>query len=1023
MLGSVQAQTSYYHQTRTFVPVEFNIEGIATEYVLYSTATQLTSVVKGTNIVINSNNTYAIEKQAFAVGFETSVDAWNAATNYSGATLNHSGKVYNNVGWVRGIKSTNGAWGAYIWTLQNQIAFQSSTSSWWKNEDCIPVAISNVFVGSLGNYGPMSNVVDIGPVVDSAFVYPEAGQTNEATYQVDYTNVFYQLVIPDIWINPIEAYACVWSTNPIQFTVYGTNIPNGVTWTLYQTNFDGHAVLQTNVDWHYASVTPGNIATNYKIRATSVDNTNFYDEVNLYVFNVNLEIYKPKVIDPTEEMIPDSYKMATGSVTFVNLDNDDNDSKFDYNGSGTHDDIVTGGDNELVKVKLKLTPVTLNAGTVKLTATEGSSTIAVWTNNEKSVSYTLGNSLNVPSDFIVEGNSLVKTLWVEGISAHTTQRAAKLKMEYTTGATTCSNEVALTVVGIDQIVWKGKTNSVSDTSTLDADPNWPSGLTPNAVRVFPDARVVGGSVEANPRDKVGVEVTLTVEPPYEIKVYLKSFDVDDPSAATNVVDNETAEKDNRGNSPSQDGQFDGEVGGIKELSFQANVKTTNCDFQVTMQPGDNFRIVASGDKDFLGQLENNDNTQNSGATEAEKNVNKQRICSANVTGTVAEREIRLADHYASDTLTVWRFLHVEVDSMTAPPTTGAEKNTVDGNITTIAGNGTVAQTATLSVNLKTGLSPQDNSTNLTAGTGNGRFENGWVKIGSGSGTLGETQTTSLLGNGDDYVRKDGGIDIPAIVSKTGESDVDGKVIAWSGTTFTLNVLSGTLTTNYNDGALNVAGVSMTVSSVDTNNNVVTVSATQNIPFVLHDDDDDNILPGSVSVADLQESDNPAVNKMASVYIRPVSDGGGSLSNNQTNVVFALNTESSSVYNWGSRGNNAQRFWVAYYLAAFQDSFEFLVNDFDPNSEGGTWGSANNTPLNSGVLIYLESQRDGGLTTDWRSRVTVHELGHNFGLEHGPTISVEVDGIMHKYAPAGTASSNYFWRPADINIIRSVSNPN
>lgn len=41
--------------------------------------------------------------------------------------------------------------------------------------------------------------------------------------------------------------------------------------------------MQTNGNWHYRDVIPGNIATNYKIRATSVDNTNFYDEVNFAV--------------------------------------------------------------------------------------------------------------------------------------------------------------------------------------------------------------------------------------------------------------------------------------------------------------------------------------------------------------------------------------------------------------------------------------------------------------------------------------------------------------------------------------------------------------------------------------------------------------------------------------------------------------------------------------------------------------------------------------------------------------------
>lgn len=288
MLGVAMAQeTPYYHiDERSFVPIEFNIEGTPTEYILYSVATQLTTIVKGEPIKIDTNNTHAIEKRAvYSLGYGSALDAWNAAINYNATVSNYQGKIFDNVGWVMGTRSVSTNWGAYVWILQNQIAFQSSTSSWWKNEDCIPVAISNVMVGTLGNYGPMSNVVDIGPYLDAA-TFPGDGLTNEAIYQADYTNVYYEVVIPDIWINPIEAYAYVGETNSVQFTVYGTNIPQGVTWTLYLTNFTGHAVLQTNADWHFASVMPGNVATNYKIRATSKDNTNFYDEVNLYICKV-----------------------------------------------------------------------------------------------------------------------------------------------------------------------------------------------------------------------------------------------------------------------------------------------------------------------------------------------------------------------------------------------------------------------------------------------------------------------------------------------------------------------------------------------------------------------------------------------------------------------------------------------------------------------------------------------------------------------------------------------------------------
>lgn len=349
-----------------------------------------------------------------------------------------------------------------------------------------------------------------------------------------------------------------------------------------------------------------------------------------------------------------------------------------------------------------------------------------------------------------------------------------------------------------------------------------------------------------------------------------------------------------------------------------------------MQPGDNFRIVATGDKDFISQLENNDSA--SGAS----NADKQRICNKDVTGTLAEREVRLAEDYASDTLVVWRFLHVEVDSMAAPPATGAEKNMVDGNLTLVGGNGTVAQRVFLNVNLKTDLTPQDDSANLGSSPLNGRFENGWIKIGSGVGTPGQTQTSALLGNGDDYVCKDAGIDIPAVVSKTGESDVSGKVIAWSGSAFTLSVSSGTFSTNYNGGSLNVAGVAATISTVNTNGgaNVVNVTAAPTIPFVLHDDDAAS-HPYQPNTSLMQASDSTNQNLFAAAYVRSayhVQHG--------TNIAPFVRNIKNEVASFGSQmdagrdSSSLPRFWTVYIQGAFQGP---ILLDHDPNTEDITGG--------------------------------------------------------------------------------------
>ncbi len=728
---------------------------------------------------------------------------------------------------------------------------------------------------------------------------------------------------------------------------------------------------------------------------------------------VALEIYQPKVLDPGETMIPEADKLSKGSVTFVNLDNDDNDALFDHGGA-SEDGVVERGDDELIKINLKVQSSSWASTRVRLIATAGATNIAVWTSSNKlaSSAYALGTDLDLYSDFGYESNWFFKTMWVEGLSAQTAQQGTKLKMECAVGSNTCTDEVSLTVLGVEQITWKGKGNSLSDGDTLDADANWPSGLTPGSWRVFPDARVVSGSVEADPRNKVTAEVALSVAPPSEIKLYLKSFDVDDPTASTNAVDNESTADDNRGTTPAQAGQFTGESGGVLELVFPENVMTTNCEFQATMQPGDNFRVVANGDRDFLATLENSDSAQNVGGSDADKNANKQRIVCTNVTGTISEQEIRRADNYASDVLTVWRFLHVEVDSMAAPPLTGAEKNTADGYITAIAGNGTVAQQVTLSVNLKTGFTPQDNSANLTAVTGNGRFENGWIKIGSGSGTPGETQTSSLLGNGDDYVRKVAGIDVPALLSKTGQSDVSGKVIAWSGTTFTLSVSSGTLSTNYIGGSLNVAGVSATVSAVSTNGgvNTVTVTAAPTIPFSLYDDDT-AAHPYEPNITLMQSSDAVTQNLFAVAFVRPNYDLGPG-----TNIApFMRNVEGGASFgvqiDAGRDATSIPRFWTVYIQGTFQGENLF---DKDPNIESSGFGRSFLSARGGAVFVETigEFELSQSLSPGTVQRKTmVHEVGHQFALTDN------TGGIMNQGWPV-----SLYFAPDHINVMREIISP-
>jgi len=299
-----------YHTNRTFTAISFNLQGIPTMELLDVETAKLTNIVKGLAIQLNSNETYAIEKQAaIPICYGSVEEAWNAAVAYNGSSSNYLGKIFDNVGWVRGTKSDDGEWGAYLWTLQNRIAFKSSATNMWVSNNGIPVAITNVMVGSLGDYGPMEDIVDIGPDISLATNFPGEGESDSGTYYVDITNVYYQLVTPGIWITPRDVVVAVGSSNAVRFTVTGTNITNGVNWSINPSGLSGGAEIQSNSYWYYRDVIPGNVATNYLIRATSAANTSLYDEVSLTILKVEFKEYAScsgfdPTLDPPWLMVP-----------------------------------------------------------------------------------------------------------------------------------------------------------------------------------------------------------------------------------------------------------------------------------------------------------------------------------------------------------------------------------------------------------------------------------------------------------------------------------------------------------------------------------------------------------------------------------------------------------------------------------------------------------------------------------------------------------------------------------------------
>ncbi|HUN82643.1 MAG TPA: hypothetical protein VMV81_14155, partial [Phycisphaerae bacterium] len=733
----------------------------------------------------------------------------------------------------------------------------------------------------------------------------------------------------------------------------------------------------------------------------------------LTVMAIDMKIHKPKVIDPNEPAVPDADELTKGAQTFVNLDNDDQDGKYDIN-----DDNGVAGENEMCKLRLRITPkdIPLPAGMVTLQAFAGGTQIKVW----KTANKANGTDLALPANFAVNatnftvvGDWLEMPVWIEGIAPSANKQDVKLRMTYDQ-LPNFKDEVALTIIGIDKIEWMGRNNSENDDNNLLNDPNFPVGLQPGALRVFPDARMTGTppAIEANPRDIVDIKVTLTVDPLESVDIYFDSYDVDDPTSAFGPLDGSTAandedqERDNRGTTPAQDGQFvkpDGtsdEVGGIKKQAF--TTKTATFGFRVTMQPGDNFRIVGNGDPKFFNDLVNRDQDYKT------DNQAKQYIVNRHITGTAAQKQILFPDNYSSKVLTVWRNMHIEVDSMG-----NVAGNLLSGDITGLnTGDSTTATLAT--VNITTAGPLDDGSWNLSdparnacwtvapppvpaASAMNGRFERGTLRVGG-------THNIVLTGNGDNDVRRTGGLNIcatalPYMAGGGGGANMTGTVTRVDNGSVRLTLVPDVVPPNWNvyvGGTISVGGgANMNITAVDGPGSRVTVNALR-VPMTLRDDD---VLQNGTDVPDPDTTGIATI--WAQAFVRPLFDTG----KNTGDATFRLNTAFNAdltTHTNESRGSPAavNRYWIVLLKNGYQTD---LNQDNDADREG-TWRGAGGRiggVGQAGTLILEESMRDwiAGATGDCggngvdpdpsgeagrqsrRQETINHEVGHTFGLQH------------------------------------------
>ncbi len=534
-------------------------------------------------------------------------------------------------------------------------------------------------------------------------------------------------------------------------------------------------------------------------------------------------------------------------------------------------------------------------------------------------------------------------------------------------------------------------------SPIDANPNAGGGL-----RFFPEKISAADKVN---RNKVRVKATVTPAVA-GITVYFKSFDVDDPSSNDPLLDaNAAAGDDNRANPKV------GQLSAASAVTDASGVATV--EFTSIGQPGDNYKVIATCNSDYLAGL---------------------TVDSLNVKDSDGA-PLPTAKGKITDMLTVWRRVHVEIDSM--GPVTG---NSVSGNITGLVP--TTSGTATL-VDVDNSL--DDGSDNLDQGMcgdpptpclgaiGKGRFEHGTL-------TAGPNVIANLDANGNFKVTRAAGLNITANPlpfaaidnDSFGNSTMSGTVTsifqANSHWVLRLSVAAHSETPidwpDFVGGTISVLGgpaMPIVDSSAATSTLEIGLGSLR-IPYSMIDDDKIKDTPHTPDTSMLVAAFAPA-------YVLPVFD----LAGGQNNVPFVLNITpdgTKDVYRFDNIATEADvDFWTVYLLGTYQPETN---EDGDPDDEGATLGIVDK--INGvGAKVFEEDLKEITPTAvKNEAATTAHEIGHLFNGMHVDCDIAAVPAVdaAHPAQPASgcglmaqtTTRTSAAFSLKSLNKIRSVAHP-
>jgi hypothetical protein len=815
--------------------------------------------------------------------------------------------------------------------------------------------------------------------------------------------------------------------------------------------------------------------TTYVLYVTDQDGNAYRDSVTVSLAVISSRLFRPLVLGGQEVF------GEKGVMTFENLDNDDKDANFDNS-----DSYVEGGDNELVPWIITIKSTEINK--IYIAADKGGEFVKIWTTSTKKngTEYVIDTATNKGSIISLPkiNNDYSDTFWIEGVRAHKNQYDTRLMAIIAADPNTVVDPFyhhdrtlqTFTIVGIQEIFWSGKGNGfdvdrsnlpIHTSDDLDEDIiNFIPPITqPNlrSYRVFPDKRFVSLKESDKRRNIVYANIQLTPAPIEDIRIFVKTFDIDDPfsepgittanpeyfidpndlgkvgtyQGAENIIDNFDVHRekgfakydlnnDNRGIAllhqddsthyatqnkagiflKKKNNTFDVlNIGGDSaSVIMKSGERNLQLGFVTSRQPGDNYRIVANMDSSCLYRLRNED-----------------KYDKLDIVDPFTKKLIEKPSNYASDVLTIWRILHVENDAMDVSNADSLNRVTVF--ITDFTGTkASHAEKLSLSSNPQNYIEDtQDNTVNLSTSKDNGRFENGSLKIGHNSTTA---YTISSKGVGS--IIK--GNENTKLINKIGKTFNLVGTVATGNMSFIIKQntggnLAGTvaeITKNGNSFEWTLVGVNLANISIgdmlhiaghEEGVQIINIIGTKLqtkdllIPVLLDDDDDYTMNNSNLIDLSFTARTYEKVYLLVEEMTPPPNSGLTKEDINNTNLPFkqnasTFNSDEPIYYTNTLKKNHVENsinfslesrdFWKVNVAKVWQSEY-IWDNDFD-NEPNGLKGITFYEPgyddrIYSGThycMVFQEQIREfyQNNTARQESITAAHEIGHQFGLNHG-----------------------------------------